>query len=116
MPFMLECSKRRRPGPSENRYWGIPTKNPHPTVTSCVSPTNLLIFSDNSDWIGNHEVVDVLADLPEICGTITPDFLIYEAQKAEAQHKRAGSLVLRADLMSLKVGTAGSWIDSNSSQ
>jgi len=81
-----------------------------------VPPTNLLIFSDNSDRIGNREVTDVLADLPEIYRTNNSDFLIYEAQKQRRNVNVQVSLALRVDLISLKVGMAGNWIDSNSSQ
>ncbi|OCL10811.1 glycosyltransferase family 31 protein [Glonium stellatum] len=62
------------------------------SVTSCVPPTNLLIFSDNSDPIGDHEVIDVLAGLPAIYKTDNPDFLVYEIQKAEARRKYTGFL------------------------
>ncbi|KAF2278694.1 uncharacterized protein EI97DRAFT_216958 [Westerdykella ornata] len=54
------------------------------TVTSCIS--NLLIVSDHEDRIGDHHVIDILAELPASYKEKNPDFSSYlEHQKAHAE-------------------------------
>jgi hypothetical protein len=54
------------------------------TVTSCI--TNLLIVSDHADKIGDHQVTDILAELPPSYAVNNTDFKTYlEHKKAHAE-------------------------------
>jgi hypothetical protein len=54
------------------------------TVSSCIK--NLLIVSDHEDEIGEHQVVDILAELPPSYAENNPDFKSYlEHKKAHAE-------------------------------
>lgn len=48
------------------------------SVSSCI--TNILVFSDLEETIGDHQFIDVLADLPPSYHN-NPDFAAYSAQK-----------------------------------
>ena len=49
------------------------------TVTSCIS--NLIVFSDLEEKVGNHHFIDILADLPPSYAVNNSDFETYTAQK-----------------------------------
>lgn len=53
------------------------------TITSCI--TNLIIVSDHDEHIGDHHVIDILAELPASYAVNNTDFQTY------AQHKKAHS-------------------------
>lgn len=53
------------------------------TVTSCIS--NLIIVSDHEEKIGDHHVIDILAELPASYAVNNTDFQAY------AEHKKAHS-------------------------
>ncbi|KAJ5164455.1 uncharacterized protein N7500_006285 [Penicillium coprophilum] len=69
---------------------GEPEKNKAhlASVTSCI--TNLIVFSDHDEQIGQHHFIDVLADLPPEYAIDNPDFATYNTQKLA--HSQGGSV------------------------
>lgn len=70
---------------------GEPAKNKAhvATVTSCIS--NLIVFSDLEEKVGNHHFIDILADLPPSYAVNNSDFETYTAQKqAQSQGDAVG--------------------------
>lgn len=58
------------------------------TVSSCI--TNILVFSDLEERVGNHQFIDILADLPPSYYD-NEDFAVYTAQKqAHSEGKPVG--------------------------
>ncbi|KAF2475091.1 uncharacterized protein BDR25DRAFT_253904 [Lindgomyces ingoldianus] len=49
------------------------------TVTSCI--TNLIVVSDHTEKIGDHEVIDILAELPSSYAVNSSDFEAYARNK-----------------------------------
>ncbi len=69
---------------------GEPEKNKAhlATVTSCI--TNLIVFSDYDEIIGQHHFIDILGDLPSTYALNNPDFAAYRDQKLA--HTQGGTV------------------------
>lgn len=57
------------------------------TVTSCINPSDILIFSDLEEDVGQWHLYDALSRLPTSYRSSNADFAVYEAQQTYRQAK-----------------------------
>ncbi|KAI1613592.1 hypothetical protein EDD36DRAFT_201320 [Exophiala viscosa] len=58
------------------------------TVTSCIPPSNLIIFSDLDEHIGPYQLHDALRAISEKEKSSNPDFGIYHEQKLFRENRK----------------------------